>query len=555
MTITIGSFTPVADHPLTEPFAGAPVPAFTPPPLGAHPSSLSGKGIVAANDRDGGHKYFEAMGALESVLDKNSDWEASLQKRITETSSAWIQEKHFLICLLEAGQTIRNQQLPIRDRNEKTIACLRKALEMPFYQKAKASDNKHCLLLQQLCTAKITQVYPYETLKELVCDAATSADSQALKGLETIDKTTVGPLVRSINHILKKAKARYKKSFFALLFQKIRGEFGGKFGIRSDPGGSSNVPYVRSQFMRSAKSGDKKQVTFCRFGTPTIQDSSGTKIDPIFLGVLDDMKKRGENFLYVNHQKLEGREGVRAGEIQALEKTYDNYHFLSIPLDGAIVDSIRENRSIYELKTLIHDSFLERKNGCALPVGANISSEDLQALLDHVHECWFPGQTIWTPETLEAFWGIFNTILKHKVIQNLDIDMMNSSCKDNKDRGGTFGTIDEAVRNVLLGDHENPEKLRELVFSALAPYMIKLERILDNREDPNHHRLGFLVSVLNHIAKLDSPQIRNIQRKHHALCFPVLQQEVPKNSLAKVPAASPPSTGFSLTHIFHKMFR
>jgi hypothetical protein len=243
------------------------------------------------------------------------------------------------------------------------------------------------------------------------------------------------------------------------------------------------------------------------------------------------MESQNKQFLYVNHQKLEGKEGVRAAAIAKVEETHANFHFLSIPMDGPIVDAIRAVRPIDELKTLIMDSFIQKTNGCALPKSSTISSQKLSLLLNYVQDTWFPGQTVITQTDLEAFWGIFNTVLKHAVIQEFNIDAMNSSCKDNKDRGGTFGTIDEAVRNVLLGVHENPARLQELVFNALAPFMIKLEHILDNPKDPNHHRLGYLISVLNHIAKLTPSQVDTIRQGHAQLCFNVVDQQVPQKSM------------------------
>jgi hypothetical protein len=491
---------------------------------------MTSREVLPANDREGGHKYFAAVMPMKDVLSRYESEHGGrcLLREVGERlkASKNPQERIFLQNLINAMQAIKCSNGPIRERNTAMIQGLRDALKSDFYQQNKGSGNEYCKLVQDLCVAKFTKVYPFESFKQLVQTAALSGDSRALDGLPGIDKDTVGPVTRHVNHCLSHAASDYTKSWAALSLQKLRGEYGGKWGLPSDPLGTSNVPYLRSRFSYATAQGERG-VDFCRFGTPTIQKSGKTEIDPMFLGALDAMRADGKNFLYVNHQKLDGKEGVRASAIKAIQESHQNFHFLSIPLDGAIVDSIRGSCSIQELKKLIGISFSQGTNGCALPRAANISNVELNALLEHVHTCWFPGVTQFTPETLEAFWGIFNTTLKHYTIKKLGISVMNSSCKDNKDRGGTLGTIDEAVRNVLLGTHNDPDTLRELVYNALAPYMIKLEHILDDPSKPNHHRLGYLISVLNHIATLTPAQIATIQTSHANLCFPVTGQAVP----------------------------
>lgn len=178
---------------------------------------------------------------------------------------------------------------------------------------------------------------------------------------------------------------------------------------------------------------------------------------------------------------------------------------------------------------------MEGKHGCELPRAADIDRETMDGLLNHVHQDWFGGRTDLSVEERKAFWGIFNTVLKHHVMQALKIDFYDSSCKDNKDRGGALGSIDEAVRNVLLavqGDsasgHRNPERLKALVANALAPYMIKLEHIIDDR-------LGYLLAVLRHIATLSDKQIAQIKREHP---IQILHQEVPQEHIVD-PLAAP----------------
>ncbi len=529
---------------------GVTVPKEYLPPIPSEPPLLSGIGqlaptaaslaareVIPENNRDGGLKYFEALKTLQGVLDGSPGCEKAIAMDLQRSQNP--SEKIFLQDLIHAIDAIKGSTLPIRERNTKMIQYLRSAIKSHFYQQNKASGNVNCALLQALCHAKFTKVFPSESFKELVENAALSANPHALDGLTEIDKHTVGAVTREINGHLHNATTEYSKGTVALWLQKARGEFGGKYGLVSDPCGTSNVPYLRSRFGVDIGA-EKREIEFCRFGTPTIQEGGKTEIDPMLLSALDAMNERGQNFLYVNHQKLEGREGVRANAIAAVQETHENFHFLSIPLDGPIVDLIRNpSRSIDALKNLIHQSFARGINGCRLPPASGFSSHELESLLHHVHSCWFAGKEQFTTQDFEAFWGIFNTTLKHCMIKKLNIHAMNSSCKDNKDRGGTLGTIDEAVRNVLLGHHQDPVRLRELVNNALAPFMIKLEHILDDPSKSNHHRLGYLVSVLNHIATIGQEQVEKIRRFHSKLCFTVTSQEMsPKPRVTTRPATN-----------------
>ncbi len=491
------------------------------------------------NDRDGGHKYRHALKVLYDALQSFSSEEHSFEN---QTFSLALKD---IIQYFETNPLI-SLRGDVRDVNKSVIKNLRLIIESDSYKKNTCENN----LVRALCLAKFTKVYPYKTFKDLVDHAAGS--NQLMQSMDSsyssdLSKDNIWKRINYTNELLSKASGNYVKDKVSLNKGKLQGEFGFEF----DPGGTSNVPYVRSEFRL-----DDKTITFCRFGTPTVQSvianndtcsyfskisdnvsvlGKGIKgvfggceatVDPMFLGALDAMQEKNEQFLYVNHQKLNGKEAKRVDAIRSIE--HKNFHFMSIPLDGKVTEAIKDN-SISELKDSVINSFMNGENGCVLPKDG--MKETLIALWDHVEKDWFPRKKDWSNIDKEALWGIFNTVLKHYVVKELNIRYMNSACKDNKDRGGTLSTIDEAVRNLLLNRHNNPEALEELLYNALAPFMIKLEEILNNRNKPNEHRLGYLESVLNHIATLTGEQIKTIQENHNKLCCKIIDQTIPKGEL------------------------
>lgn len=542
---------PVQDEPIVN----------SPPPAHYRNRSLSESSISVENDREGGHKYHQAILGLSFAFEDfakkanktpreilhelekkiETDYKLDARSFYRNQIDSPINVKNFL--LLDLYCTIRAMNDPIsevREVNRVIVTHLRHAHASRHYQLQKDSSTPdiYVQLAKRLFLAKYTEVFPYESFKNLI-DSAVSSNGQQPMSLSDISYKNVGQILGDWNHKLEGAAEEFKKSKAALAKQKFQGEF----GINNDPGGTSNVPYVRSLFTFK-----ERDICFCRFGSPTIQAwGEPTRIDPIFLGALEGMENK--QFLYVNHQKPTGREAERYQAIKGVEKTHENFHFLSIPLDGEIVKQIQNlTQPLSELKQTIIDSFLEGKNGCALPAALQGDRKQLlEEVLRDVQNDWgFSEAHLQTREGREAFWGIFNTLLKHRICDELNIDAMNSSCKDNKDRGGTLSSIDEAVRNVMLNKHKDPETLRELIYNALSPYMIKLEEIL-NKDTKDGYRLGYLINVLNHIAKLSDEKVGIIQDKS-----PVTKQWIPKGAMPIAPDSprievgyvDPDSSGF-----------
>ena len=121
---------------------------------------------------------------------------------------------------------------------------------------------------------------------------------------------------------------------------------------------------------------------------------------------------------------------------------------------------------------------------------------------------------------------VFYHYVKEYVKAKCDIRTTVSSCKDNKDRGNTSASIDEALHNLRLGKDNDPKALYDLYVRSLAPFMIKMEGIIEK------DRLGLLIEVLNHIAKLSknlSPQqIQELRAYSPIPGFRLMGQSVPR---------------------------
>ncbi len=437
--------------------------------------------------------------------------------------SATAKEDNIYLSLYCALRTLSDPEITNpRIRNTEFINHLRAAIESRDYQdnrKRKEFNGDELELgnavnlIQRLSLKKMTGV----DLSKVTHNMIDGAAKETPEKLQDIDRQNIGQKIETINEDLKHAGPEFEKDKWKLSKQKFQGEF----GINNDICGKSNVPYVRS----IQKLAGKFRI-FCRFGTPTIQESGKpTKIDPIFEAALDAVKRDRKVFLYVNHQRRDGKEGLRTHVIEALQAKYPGtFHCASIPLDGKIIECLnpenpnkhKESETLEAFRNFVVSSFLNQEHGCNLPIiPRGRERQIVENAFDRVKDLYFDGTPDWAKrEVREAFWGIFNTELKLAIMQELNPDYINSACKDNKDRGGTLGTIDEVILLVKLGQIEDEGKLKAIVYNALAPFIVKYEAILNNPQKPSDHRLGYLIAVLNHIANLKPDQLQKIQENH-----------------------------------------
>ncbi|MDE3047256.1 MAG: hypothetical protein KGI83_02780, partial [Verrucomicrobiota bacterium] len=308
-----------------------------------------------------------------------------------------------------------------------------------------------------------------------------------------------------------------------------------------DPNSASNTPWVHS-----IQTGNGKTCTILRHGTPTVDDAS-------YLGLVKQVIKQvmswdmkattvipeyrahlavepRKHTLYVNHQVhgdlqqpmwlAKRAEVERSCEIQGLEKNYPNFHFLSLPMDGTIW-KIKAT----ELKPKLLDLLLNQKDGFALPQGIDLEAfkKDADAIFESVHRLYFKG-AIGSEERKKAFIMLFYSEIKDYFKGKLNADFIVSACKDNKDRGNASTGVDMMKNFIKLGKENDPERLKEMFFLTLAPFVIKNEAILPDR-------LELLLNVIDVLQGLTAEEKEAI-RQDCTSGFSITDQKVPKEPVS-----------------------
>lgn len=234
-------------------------------------------------------------------------------------------------------------------------------------------------------------------------------------------------------------------------------------------------------------------------------------IIPEYEAFLTHASQKGDMILYCNHQKMEqttfNDESDRCCAIKSLESIHKNFHFLSLPMgDGALFKESSEIGAIKEIgpfKTKFIEAYLQDKYGISIPQSCKdkFLKVALEKIFADVHRLYFENKTELTHHDKIVFTLAFNAYLKEyikfhayeKMIQNTTGEERQkliqgkiitvSACKDNIDRGGTSTTLDEFLNLVILGQENNPERLKELRVSHAAPaILVKKQNVIPSRQ-------------------------------------------------------------------------
>jgi hypothetical protein len=323
----------------------------------------------------------------------------------------------------------------------------------------------------------------------------------------------------------------------------------GTVGLWFDPSAGSNVSWVHS--LQITEEGRK--ILVLRHGTPTQDPGVGgvllrevgnltsyvpfvgrTLCASTWASVVPEFEAhlaadKTKQTLYVNHQEYDASghetshgEGDRSQAIRDLEKRHKNFHFLALPFDGPLWKKRSVPRKVDTLCQLLCDSLIGQKNGFCLPKEMqNVDGNHIMAMLNQIHQLYFSGQEFTSVKEEKAFIMLFYSELKDYAKRVLLINYIVSACKDNKDRGNASTTVDMGKNMVKLGQEDDPERLREIFFSVLGPFIIKNEEIIDSR-------LEFALAVLEHLASLSPQQRKAIRETPSVSGFKLARQVVPR---------------------------
>lgn len=215
-----------------------------------------------------------------------------------------------------------------------------------------------------------------------------------------------------------------------------------------------------------------------------------------------------------------GPERDRSVKIQELGERHQNFSFAALPVDGPVIDRIEEGTTQEWIDSLCAALFQER-DGFHLPRvlrGQEEVGEQLRPLAADLHRLYFSGADLAREDRL-TYLMIFYSHVKDVFCERLGTRAIVSSCKDNKDRGGASSSVDEALQYLRESRENDPEALNNLLLAALAPYMIKYERIIPDR-------LELFLRVLRHLGRLSEAQKQAIREHRFVPGYEVRSQIV-----------------------------
>lgn len=521
---------------------------------------------VKPGDQTKGLKYLFSLNAVrdELLLQSNDSQIITKNLHILEddryTRSQDENLRTCARCIHNALSSLNDFEHPetIRDSYATFIARSREAFSIAKNHPNVGESLKIQLdLLKKIHHLKYTCVSMYPFYEDFLTRALLTAKPPF--NIQSFELSTVAKQIEHANERLAQVQPDFQKNPFAREFEKLKGTIGVSF----DPSAASNTPWVHSIQKVLDKNGSEKTIRILRHGTPTTDPGIfgavyregtnlltcvanhtigrvlGRSINPVrgFATVTEEYIAHLEAdpskiTLYVNHQEFHEDkdvaihgEGDRSAAIQGLEAHHANFHFLALPMDGVIwkkswLNTVDEQA----LKSKLLESLVEGKNGFALPkrvVNDDHFKEKTKEILNHVRALYFDRE-LSTIKDKTAFIMIFYSYLKNYLKNELKIDFIVSACKDNKDRGNASTLVDMIITMMLLHHENDPARLEELFFSALGPFIIKNEKIIQER-------LDMALCVIQRIANLSDDQKNLIRETFTKVTgLQIVGQSVPK---------------------------
>ncbi|HEX2582545.1 MAG TPA: hypothetical protein VHL30_00320, partial [Chlamydiales bacterium] len=527
--------------------------------MGALWTNLQGCISDPANPEKGG-KYLYSLHATKEHLNQTfPDWRnqlISLRSFAVEDDGSFA---CYAYCVLYALSQSENAD-DVRVHYAFIIQHLRSALQtMPQGEVEPVIASARTVILE-LCHSKFTRVYLYPFLEDFISKAlnARQTETDGYQLPTHFSFQTMAETIRAANQRLRNAPWRYMQRLVAKEYKKLQGTIGWGF----DPTSDSNTPWVHS-----IQTTHGKEITVLRHGTPTrdpslfgaawreglnllrmipgigsyVPDDASAQIIPEYEAHLNAHPEKQTLYTDLQEYDESGNHPVhgeiaRSRAIRKLEESHPNFHFLALPLDGPFwSNTYLETKDIRTLKHELCQSILLQEKGFGLPqalVNDPGLPQKIGALLNQVHTLYFDQQELPSVEKKKVFMMLFYSELKDYLKAKLEIDFIVSACKDAKDRAPATMLVDMAKNLLKLGLENDPERLRELFFSALGPFIIKNESIISSR-------LELALQVLDHFAEFNELKKQQIRDTEPASEFRIANQWVPKEEVSPAQMMSP----------------
>jgi len=328
--------------------------------------------------------------------------------------------------------------------------------------------------------------------------------------------------IKDQNQSIKQAdKGEVGKSALALAKQKFDGALG-----RKDMIGSENTPHLRNH-LSFAKG---LEVDYHRHACPVLANTDGEVLKNVIKGAIGNTdtktsgaiapeyeemliakRKRGEGHLYVNHQrrkpgKIED-ERPRVLELEKLQERHANEFVLTQSVEGDLFKRKGKYAEVSKFKDLqkaLIDSFKDEdayaENRLPQHLHQGYLDQQLAQRLTWMHDTFFDKKDgIQSLEEWQTFVELSYALMRMDLLvylsENTDykITAMADVCKDDLDRGGNEGFIQDGLAHLLAGSL-NSENLEQMRIQLLGPpILVKKKEAIEKRVLPGLNACRFLL--------------------------------------------------------------
>ncbi|MCH9632225.1 MAG: hypothetical protein S4CHLAM6_05550 [Chlamydiae bacterium] len=249
---------------------------------------------------------------------------------------------------------------------------------------------------------------------------------------------------------------------------------------------------------------DSRDVEFIRTACPVIGSNFSPRIDPLFIGMLRDLKAQGKQYLYINNQSADLASDSRPGQslcesnrvaaIRALSKEdefKDMFHVVSFAHDSTFYKAAAAVEA-EELKAEFFSYLKDGEQGYFLPDHLKNSEENLaeiQELINVIHAQYFEGKPKLSRDERQEFLHVAYAEISKFIISKMGIDAVNITCKDGVDRAaGSFANLVKVAQ---------PDVDFKLLLWGLS-----FPAVLNHARPPKGHRHVVSIATLKRIDKV-----------------------------------------------------
>lgn len=197
-----------------------------------------------------------------------------------------------------------------------------------------------------------------------------------------------------------------------------------------------------------------KVIPVLRMGCPIVGVNLFSRVDPLFLSYLDHLKESGKKHLYINNQNTLERgwelRGSKLLDALAHNPKYNKtFFFISLPYDSGFYK--QKNQGRVATQTFLNEfkaHLINNEEGFNLPLFLREDPQFhllTQHLLQKIHSKHFKEQEYLDGLERRQYIDLFYAYLARDLIDHLEVDFINWTCKHGIDRAMTSLAIFEGL--------------------------------------------------------------------------------------------------------------